>query len=428
MMLRGRICAVAAALLLCVGLSMAQDSADIVVGGEVVARVREQGPYPSVEARAAAVDEAINQVLAGCPNPATLEVTLEQIDGLWTVLIAGQKIVSIYPAEAEANGMAPEVLGAIWVRRFKDALPGATTTTVTEIGGPAAPGPVGTTVIEEPTAPTTAPAPAPAPAPTPAPAAAPPAHTVSPLEEPTTGAATNVGPPVVEVIELPMDESRPETLVSGQGARLLIVEAMNQARDLSEDDYLVRREAMAEDLFDRIVQVLTGGKAHGTLSAPGTPPTPPAPPLTVAPTPTATATTAPPPVSTTGGAVSSTGSGTPTTTTSAPPAGGYALSAAGRAKIEAAIPAGDPSYANVVEKVVVKAKFKAASDAYAAARTGDPMTAAQAKEILTAARRAMTEGDYAASEGYLDSALRLLGVATWEQHIDAAMKELGLSA
>lgn len=417
MMLRGRMCAVATALLLCVGFSMAQETADIVVGGEVVARVREKGPYPSVEARAAAVDDAINDVLAGCPDPAALEVTLEQIDGLWTVLIAGKKIVSVYPAEAEANGMAPEVLGAIWVRRFRDALPRATTATVTEISGPTTPGPVDAAPIEEePVAATTPPA---APAPE---------HTLSPLEEPTTGAATNVGPPVVEVIELPMDESRPETLVSGQAARLLILQAMNQARDLSEDDYLARREAMAEELFDDIVQVLTGGKAHGTLSPPETPPSPPTvPPLPSAPTATASTTTAPPPASTTAGTVTSAGTGASSTTTPATAPEGYALSAAGRAKIEAAIPAGDPSYANVVAKVVVKAKFKAAGDAYAQAHAGDPTTAAQAGELLTAARRAMTEGDYATSEGYLDAALRLLGVTTWEQHIDAAMKELGLT-
>lgn len=421
MMLRGRICAVAAGVLLCLGLSMAQDSAEIMVGGEVVARVRESGPYPSVEARAAAVDEAINQVLAGCANPATLEVTLEQIDGLWTVLIAGEKIVSVYPAEAEANSMTPEVLGSIWVRRFRDALPGATTATVTEIGGPTAPGPVGVATIEdEPTVATTTP-----PVPTPVTTTTPPApsHIISPLEEPTTGAATNIGPPVVEVIELPLDQSDPAAVVSGQGARLLILEAMNRARDLSEDDYLVRRETLAEELFDGIVQVLTGGRTHGTLAPSGTPPAA----RTVPPVPstTATTTTAPPPASTTAGSVTATGTGV-ASTTAAPPAGGYALSAAGRAKIEAAIPAGDPSYANVLEKVVVKAKFKAASDAYAAARTSDPATAEQAKEILTAARRAMTAGDYAASEGYLDTALRMLGVGTWEQHIGTAMKELGL--
>lgn len=422
MMLRARFCAVAAALLLCVGLGMAQDTADIVVGGQVVARVREAGPYESVEARAAAIDDAINQVLEGCSDPATLEVTLEQVDGKWTVLIAGKPIVAVYPAEAEANGMAPEVLGAIWVRRFKDALPGARTAPVVEIGGPTVPGPVATaTIEEEPTAPTT-PATAPATAaPTTPPAAT---HTISPLEEPTTGAATNVGPPVVEVIELPLDESKPETLVSGQGARLLIIEAMNEARELSEDDYLVRREAMAEELFDAIVQVLTGGKAHGTLAAPGTPPealtVPPAPP------PTATTTTAPPPASTTVDTVTSTGAGAAPPTPAAPPAGGYELSADGRAKIEAAIPAGDPSYANVLSKVVVKAKFKAASEAYVRVRSEDPDTAQQARELLSAARRAMTAGEFDVCEEYLDAALGMLGVTAWEQHIDAAMEDLGL--
>ncbi len=414
-MVRGRICAVCAALLLCVGISVAQDAADIMVGGEVVARVREKGAYESVEHRAAAIDEAINQALASADDPATLEVTLEQIDGLWTVLIAGTKIMSVYPAEADSNGMAPEVLGAVWVRKLKDALPSASSVEVQEIGEPEtapAPAAVGTVGGQ----PTTAPAPV-------------------TDEGPATGAVTNTGAPAVEVLEVPSVESEPETIVAGQGARLLILEAFNNARDMPEDDYLVRREVIAEELFDNIVQVLTGGKSHGRISETGTSagtlPTPPAP--TPATTTTATTTEAPPPAGTTVETV--TGAGTqpvvgPVTTTVGPtpaPAASYALSDERRQEIEAAIPADDPSYANVVQKVVIKAKFKAASEGYRVALSSDPATAAQAKEILTAARRSFTGGDYDLAESYLDTALGLLGVTEWEQHIGAAMAELGLS-
>ena len=186
-------------------------------------------------------------------------------------------------------------------------------------------------------------------------------------------------------------------------------------------------EAMADELFDQIVQVLSGGRARGTLtggeaSAVAPLPMPPAPSGA-----TAGTTTAPPPVSTSTGTVTGTGTGVTAAPPVAPvPDAAYELSAAGRARIEAAIPAGDPSYANAVHKVVIKAKFAAASEAYRTAVSADPAGAAQAKEILSAARRAFTDGDYDTAENYLDAALRLLGVGTWEQHIDAAMAELGL--
>jgi len=419
-MLRGRICAVGAALLLCIGIGVAQDTADVVVGGEVVARVREAGAYDTVQARAAAIDEAVNEALAAAEDPAAMEVTLEQIDGLWTIFIDGRQIMAVYPAEADANGMAPEVLGAIWVRKLKDALPAASAVEVTEIGAPA-PGTAPAAVLEEPAAPAPAPAPAPTPTPTPTPTPAPES------DVPATGAVTNTGQPAVEILEVPTADSAPETVIAGQGARLLILEAFNGARDLAEDDYLVQREVMADELFDQIVQVLSGGRAHGTLtggeaSTVAPLPVPPAPSGS-----TAGTTTAPPPASSSTGSVTGAGTGPTAAPPAAPVAGAaYELSAAGRARIEAALPAGDPSYANVVQKVVIKAKFAAASDAYRTALSADPATAAQAREILTAARRAFTGGDYDTAENYLDAALQMLGVSTWEQHIDAAMAELGL--
>ncbi|MGD9495275.1 MAG: hypothetical protein AB7Y46_03085 [Armatimonadota bacterium] len=388
-----------AAVLLCAGIGVAQDDAvDIVVGGEVVARVREKGPYESVQHRAAAIDDAINQVLATTDDPASLEVSLEKIDGLWTVLIADQQVMSVYPAEAEANGLLPEVVGALWVRKLKDALPHAAAVEVQEIGAPVA-----------------TPVPAVRPAPAPAP---------STSDEPATGAVTNVGTPTVEVLEVPgEDTAMPEIVVAGQGARLRILEAFNEARDLPEDEYLLRREVMAEELFDELAQILTGGRVHGRLSAAETGvaalPTPLTPPST------ATTAVAPPPIAmVTGAGVEPGGAAAPPTVSAAPSS--YPLSAAGRAQIEAAIPAGDPSYANVVQKVVIKAKFRAASDAYAQAVAADPGTAAQAKEVLTGARRASTAGEWDQAESYLDTAFRLLGVTQWEQHIGAAMKDLGL--
>lgn len=428
-MLRGRSIVWAFAFFGAISICAAQDTADIIVGGQTVARVRSAGAYETVEHRAAAVDEKINALLAATDDPGTLEVSLEQVDGLWTVMIDSQAIVAVYPAEAEANGMTPEMLGAMWVRKFKDALPGATCAPVTS--------------ITEPVAGAEAPAATTAPVTTTQPAANQPIMIADEpvLSSPTAGdetvptpapAPTTVTPPAtgapIEVLEVPEEESEaPDQVVAGQGARLLILEAFNRSRDLPEDDYLVRREAMANQLFDDLVQMITGGRATGRIETSSgisfpTPPRPVTTTTTAPPTAGATATTAtaaPPTTITvdTGPTPSAAG----TTTTGAAPA--LAMSAASRAKIEARMPANDPSYANVVQKVAIKAKFRAASDAL---RTADAATRAQATEVLSAARRANTNQEWATAEQHLDTGLRLLGVTQWEQHIDAAMADLGL--
>ncbi|MFW5867371.1 MAG: hypothetical protein ACOCX2_06115 [Armatimonadota bacterium] len=427
-MLRGRTCVMAFVLLGAMSICAAQEAADILVGDEVVARVREAGTYDSVEHRAAAVDEKINEVLAGTDDPGALDVTLEKVDDLWTVMIDGTPIVAVYPSEAEANGMTPEMLGAGWVRRFKDALPEATGAPVTEIGAPAATeDPAETTtepvqplvVSDEPviSSPTTGDEPA-ASTDTETPAD-------TPADGPTDPPAETDDDGNLQILELSPDDGDEEEIVAGQGARLLILEAFNKSRDLPEDDYLVRREAMANDLFDDLVQVLTDGRATGRLEGSGTasPSTASTPADTepengdTAPTPD----TAPPPTTIDTGPVTS--DTEPTTVGTAP---SLEMSDEARAKIRDHIPANDPSYANVVQKVAINAKFHAASASYRDALQNDPATGTQAREVLSAARRAFNDGDFNTAERYLDTGLRLLGVTGWEEHIDAAMADLGL--
>ncbi len=434
-MLRGRSIVLALAFLGAMSICAAQETAEIIVGGQTVARVREAGTYESVQHRAAAVDERVNQLLATTDDPGSLEVSLEQMDGRWTVMIAGEAIVAVYPAEAEANVMTPEMLGAMWVRKFKDALPTATCAPVTVIGEPTETTTTPTTtatppdqpimIADEPvlSSPTTGDETVTTPTTT---TAAPPATTTV---VPTT-AAPPPGGSTVEILEVPEEvTNEPEVVVAGQGARLLILEAFNNSRDLTEDDYLVRRETMANDLFDNLVQMMTGGRATGRIETSGaiSLPTPPRPPVTVPTTPppttTATTTTAQPPTTHTvdTGPMSPETLPTATMTTGAAPS--LAMSAASLAKINAEIPANDPSYANVVKKVAIKAKFRAASEAL---RTTDPATKAQAMEVLTAARRANTDQDWDAAEQHVDTGLGILGVTEWEQHIGAAMRDLGL--
>ena len=449
-MLRGRSIVLALAFLGAMSTCAAQETADIIVGGQTVARVREAGTYESVQHRAATVDERVNALLATTDDPGSLEISLEQMDGRWTVMIAGEAIVSVYPAEAEANAMTPEMLGATWVRKFKDALPTATCAPVTVIGEPAdatATAPASTTpspdqpimiadepVLSSPTAgdETVTVTPPPTTATTTTTTVAPPTTTAD-----TTATDTAAPGGTVTILEVPEENpDEPEEVVAGQGARLLILKAFNDSRDLNEDDYLVRRETMANDLFDNLVQMITGGRATGRIDSGSTVslPTPPTPPVTT------TTTTTPPPTPETTGATATTTTATPpvthtvdtgpmspeqlpgtTMTTGATPA--LAMSAEALAKIQAKMPANDPSYANVVKKVAIKAKFRAASEAL---RSVDPSTKAQAIEVLSAARRANTDQDWDAAEQYVDTGLGILGVTQWEQHIDAAMRDLGL--
>lgn len=396
-MLRASRYAIVFVMLGAMSISVAQETADIMLGGEIVARVREQGTYETVQHRAAAVDEAINEILAAADDPASLEVSLEQVDGMWTIMLGGKGILSVYPAEAEANGMTPEMLGSIWARQFRNALPEAATVEVTEIGEVTEPTPTrepiaiaDEPVIDSPTV----------------------------TERPVTAPVTETEPvteperPAAEVLEVPTTPVRTDDdeVVVGQGARLLILESFNRARELPEDDYLVRREAMADSLFNDLVEVITEGTATGRIETAPAPTRPTPRPTDIAETEVAP----PPPVPTVDDTV----------TTGA--MARMQLSDEGRQKILARIPAGDPSYAHVVEKVAIRAKFRAASEAYQAVVSSDPSTAAQAREVLGAARRANTAEQFDTAEQYLDTALHMLGVTEWEHHLDTAMRDLGI--
>ncbi len=415
-MFRGTLSVAALILLGAVVACTAQESAEIVVGAKTVCEIRARGQYGSVELRRAAIEEAIQQVLASGSGEAALAVTVDKVDEVWTVLVDGQRIMSVYPEDATAYGTTPGTLAAMWAAGLEEALPGAAYATVQELpatgeqpatGAEPATGAAPMTISV--TSPTTEG----------------PVTSAGPLtsEGPATGSTTAVSTGPLEVVEEPGAEEQPETVVVGEGARLLILEAFNNARELPEDDYLVQREALANELFDNLVQVITEGEAIGRIEtgAAAQPPTRPEPPPieTAATEPgeeaTADTATAPPPV-TVSAETGETGELTDA----------LAMSDEAREKILEKIPEDAPGYENVVAKIAVKAKFRAATGAYREAVDGDPAVAAQAKEVLSAAREANTAGEFATAERYLDTALRLLGVTQWEQFIDPAMSDLGL--
>ena len=360
-----------AVVVLATGIAVAQDGVNIVVGGDIVARVRAQGAADSVEARAATINQAV-QTACATGNPAGLEVSLKQVDGLWTVFIADQRVMSVYPAEADANGLPPHVLGSIWVEKFKNALPKVSNVNVVDLGNP---------VTDQPTTPT--------PTPTPAP-------------------ATETG----EVLEIPVTGPAQPSVAAAQGAMLLIIDAFNKTREMDEDTYLRAREPQANELLDNLIRVWTGGQ-HGSPEEPAVavPDTSVSTitvlPETAAPPPTTTVETiALGPATDTTVTVIDSGPVTPTATTTT----GTTTSTA---ELSADIPAGDPSYAKVPQKRRIGKKFEAARDPYLQLKATDPDAAKQISELLKAARREFTEKNFDLSEEYLDGALKMMGVTSW---------------
>ncbi len=374
-----------ALVLLVTGVAVAQDGANIMVGDQIVARVRDAGTYESIEARAAAIHQAI-QTACAQNNPATAEVSLKQVDELWTVFIGETRIMSVLPAEVAANGMASApVLGGVWVDKFKQALPGMGNVAVLDLSSPLGDQPATTT-------------PEPATPPTPAPA-------------PTDTA---------EVLEIPVEGPTQPSVAAAQGARLLIIDAFNKTRSMDEDTYLRSREQTASGLLDNLLRVWSGGQ-HGSpdepeLAVPETGVST----ISVLPgdttaTPPATTTVEEIPLGPSTGTVTVVDSGpaappvttTTTTTTVTPPV------TTSDETVSADIPSGDPSYARVPQKQRIGKKFAAARDPYLQLKATDAEAAKQVNAFLSAARREFSAKSFDLSEEYLDGALKMLGVTSW---------------
>lgn len=369
--------------------AVAQDGVNIVVAGEIVARVREAGSYQSVQARADAIHQAIAAAMVG-QNPATVEVSLKQVNGQWTVFIAGKPVMAVLPAEAEANGMAPHVLGSIWVEKLKKALvnytptPTTTTTTVIDLTSP---------LEAEPAT------------------GAPPSSSTTT----TTATASAAAASGTEVIEIPLGPTTPTapassgpgtSVAAAQGARLLIVDAFNKVRALPEDEYLRTRQTRASELLDDLLRVISSG-ASGLPEEPAIgEPRPGVGTITVAPPSTVEEI----PVGPTAPA-----SGATQPTPPPPPTGGTTItgSPASEAAVRAGVPENDPSYARVPQKRRISKKFEAAQRPYLQLKATDPASAEQVNELLKAARREYAAGNFDVAEEYLDGALRMLGVTQW---------------
>lgn len=332
---------------------MAQQSENVNIANGVVARIRTPGPYANLKERAAAIDKAIAEIIStqDTQNP---QVSLKEVDGVWHVFVGPVKVIGVYPAEAEANGIGARQLAAMWANNIRERLP--LTTPVSRM-------PAGATLPREFT--TTSP-----PEPT--------ETTLAETEEETPA-------PVTEETAIP-EPPRSAPL-------LLIVDAFNVVRFLSEEDYLLKREEVAVNLMKNL-------RPFMALPEVAEAPTPTAPEL---PAPLTGRPTVGPP--TLGPAPTEAPAEVPVEVTA------EFIPVPGISATEG-VPAGhedDPAYAKVPQKHRIRAKFKYAAKPYQQLAAEDTQSAQAIGELLKAARTALTAGNFDDCERYLDHALRLLG-------------------
>jgi hypothetical protein len=346
---------------------VAATSADIAIGGGLVARIREKGPFPSIEARAAHIDKQLVEVVS---NEDTLhpQVSLKQDkSGRWTVYAWRTAVISVFPAESKANGLSEKQMGAIWAANLKKQLPLATPCSklppeMLGYGKAGAAKPATPKTVPASTATVVAQAPVPA-----APVAA-----AKPV---TTTAVTGA---------------------SESGALLLIVDAMRTAREMDEQSWVAQKEAMSRNLYSDLSYYLTGKGAP--------PPLPATKPVAAAVKPV----TAKPATATTAVAKPATAAAPVTKpVTAAAPATKPATSTTAA---KPAAPKTDPSMAKVPQKNRIRAKFALAKPAYDKLAAGDAAAAEPVNDLLAESRQAFAKGDFDESERLVDEALKALGV------------------
>lgn len=349
----GPITALGSALLVAICLPLlAQETADIIIANGIVARIRDKGPYDTVQDRMAAIDKAIVDIISNQDSEHP-QVSLKQKDGIWTVYCWDTPVIRVYKSEAEPNNLTEKQLGMLWVKNFRERLPLATPVSkMDDPFGGAKPKPA--EKLAETTPVVVSPTPA-----------------VSETE-PTVTTATG-----------PIPQS---------AALLLIIDALRISRALTEDEWIDNREQIARNLLDNMSRFLSGKPLQAATQpvkpepvAPVTPPTtvigeePKPEPSTGAPT---TAVETKP---------------TPATTTVTTPSVAEEYT-------------GDPNYARVPQKERIGRKFDAVKEPYQKLRADDLEAGKAVGKLLKASRNSFAAGDFDASEQAVDEALTALGI------------------
>ncbi len=343
--------------------ALAASYEDLFLANVLVARLRDPGKFASLAERAAKVESLFIEVLS-TQDTMHPKVEVKREAGMWVVYSGAIRVLSVLPKDAAGSGMPAKALAQTWANNLKKQLPLATPASRM---GPAAPRPPAATppTATPPTAtpPTATPPTATPPTATP-PAATPPAAT-PPAATPPAATPPAATPPAAT----PPAATSPATSMTRQAALVLLLDALNQARAMREDQYLARREDLANQALAKLQAFMAGQPA--LVPPPVTPVIPP----------TAESPTAEPPVAVPTEPVSGLPQVTP-------------------------LPA---DIANLPVHQRVVRKFKVAAGPYLALRHSNPALYAQLGTLFTEARRAKAAYKWEDAEGYLDGALAMLG-------------------
>lgn len=377
----------------------AQDAPPVVVGNQIIARVRDKGPCDSVAQRAAKVEQRLSDVISyqDTQNP---KVKVAKKGGIWHVYSGDVAVIGVYPQDTAAqNNIDAKSLAFIWMKNLKQALPKATP--VSKL--PATPGPKPPPAAADtgPSVPSV---------PEPPPSGITPAGPAT--EHATTGLATATAPTGDPV---PMPAEPPTPAEPGEtphgAAMLVLLEAFNNVRVLTETEYLAGRDQLAAGVLANIEPFMDQTRSTAVAGGETQPPrpirvvtpdpggvTPPTPPADTTP-PTDPGEVDPPPTIPIIPSVPSvpsvpTGTGETTVTPAE----------------DVDVPSGDPSYSKVPQKQRIKRKMAAAEGPFKALKAaGDPKADA-VYQLLKASRTAHTGGDFDLSETSINEALTMMGV------------------
>ena len=94
---------------------------DIVVGNEVVMRIRDSAGGYSVEERVKAVNERLVEILSYAPVN-DVSVTVHMVRGNYAISVGKYHLITIDKNMADANNVTPEKLAKTWAKNLLPAL------------------------------------------------------------------------------------------------------------------------------------------------------------------------------------------------------------------------------------------------------------------------------------------------------------------
>gem|GEM_PF-2005927 len=94
---------------------------DIVVGGDVVFRIRDSAGGYSIEARVAEIYRRLIEILSYAPVN-EVSITIHRVKGNCVISVGKYQLITVDKNLADANNTTPEALAKEWVKKLLPAL------------------------------------------------------------------------------------------------------------------------------------------------------------------------------------------------------------------------------------------------------------------------------------------------------------------